>query len=449
MLKQHYSEIIIGAGIAGLSYAYKSEADFLLIERSSQLGGSWQSRNYKNSTYEFGPNSFMNRSEGLEEMIDTIGFRDQVISHDFKKSKRYLCQNDQLKLASPRSLIFSDLLSLQAKLSVLREAFLSNKSQSDDESIHDFISRRFNTELADLLGHALKGIWAGDAKMLSAQAALPFLRDLEASYGSIFAGLLKKPKAPKKQTNTLQTCSFINGMSSFCEALGTYIGEEQILRETDARLLSYDGERYLLEINSQQITCDHLILSTKAYQAAEFLSLVYPNLGELLNRIYYADIELSAFTLGRNLIKPSLIKTFDAFGFINANPDSSLMGTIFSSELFPERQLERELLFTSFSRPSVAGSQSPANELSRILQAYVSTKLRVEDFKLIDQQLFKQAIPQYNIGYLSIMSQINNELPSSLKLLGNYIGGVAFKDTIKRSFALACQVKSSSARMAL
>ncbi|MDA1020024.1 MAG: protoporphyrinogen oxidase [Cyanobacteria bacterium] len=447
MLKQHYSEIIIGAGIAGLSYAYKSTSDFLLIEKSSQLGGSWQSRNYKNSIYEFGPNSFMNRSEGLEEMIDTIGFRDQVISHDFKKSKRYLCQNDQLKLASPGSLIFSDLLSLPAKLSVLREPFLSNKSQSDDESIHDFISRRFNAELADLLGHALKGIWAGDAKMLSAQAALPLLKDLESNYGSILAGFIQKPKSSKQHSKTLQTCSFIKGMSSFCEALGAYIGEEAILRGADARLISYDGERYLLEINSQQITCDHLVLATKAYQAAEFLSVVYPKLSELLNRIYYADIELNAFSLSRNLFNPNLLKTFDAFGFINANADSSLMGTIFSSELFPERRLANELLFTSFSR--FARSQSPANELTRILQPYINTKLKVDDFKLIDQQLCKQAIPQYNIGYLSIISQINNELPASLKLLGNYIGGVAFKDTIQRSFELAGQAKSSSARMAL
>lgn len=435
----HIPQIIIGAGIAGLSYAHRCPEDFLLVESRAELGGSWQSYGYKNSLYEFGPNSFMNRCPELDEMIDACGMREQLVSHEFKKSKRYLYQDGKLKPVGPKELIFGDLLSARTKLSVLTEFWRRNQARSEDESMHEFFSRRFSNELADFLGHAVKGIWAGDATQLSIAAALPGLQQAEAKHGSILSGLLRS-KAPhndsKKQK--LATCSFLHGMSSFCEALGDYIGREKIITEAETQVLSYDGELYHLEINGVKYSCKKLVLACKAYQAADLLAAIKPGLAESLNQIEYADIELTALSLKKDFLRDEAHSVLDAFGFINADSSLNTLGVIFSSQLFEERRLEDEFLFTSFGRGHASHSGA-AEELKTILQAYASTDLKTKDFKLVNQLSLSRAIPQYNIGYSKILRAIESELDSNLVLIGNYIGGVSLKDTIVRSFEQASQ----------
>lgn len=432
---QHYSQIIIGAGIAGLSYAYRCPEDFLLVESQSVLGGSWQSHFYKNSVYEFGPNSFMNRCNELDEMIDACGMREQVLSHPFSKSKRYLYQDGKLKPVSPRSLILGDLLSFKTKFAVLSEFWRHNRTQSQDESIHEFFSRRFSPELANLVGHATKGIWAGDVHKLSAAAALPGLYKAEQEYGSVLKGMMHQTKKPKSKTK-LATCSFINGMSSFCEALGNHIGREKIITEADTKILDYDGELYHIEINSQKFTCNKLVLACKSYQAASLIQIIKPKLSEALNKIEYADIELNALSLNKNLLRQESWSKLEAFGFINADPHLKTLGVIFSSQLFSERNLTDEFLFTCFGR-GYEGQLAAATELKNILQTYGVRDLKSQDFQLINQVKLSRAIPQYNIGYLASLEQINAELDPSIVLLGNYIGGVSLKDTIVRSFEFA------------
>jgi oxygen-dependent protoporphyrinogen oxidase len=463
-MAQNYSYIILGAGIAGLSFAYKLKQkgiSFLLVENSGQVGGNWKSFPHKNSIYEFGPNSFMNRCPALEEMIDTIGFRDQVISHSFKDSKRYLYSQNKLKAVGPQELILSDLLSMEAKLAILTEPFKRSAATSSDESIYDFISRRFNNQLADFVSYALQGIWAGDARQLSARSALTKLYEAEEQYGSVIGGMIMgkvngqwstvngntRNKIPVHRSPStaepLETCSFKHGMQSFCVALADWLNQDNILFNSSTKITMLSDHGCTLEINDKNFHADNLVIATKAFEAADLLNPVSPELAQALDSIYYAPISLYAYTLTQSIFTERGHKMLNAFGYINGTKNKSILGTIFSSQLFKERNLDDEYLFLSFAKP-LADAQGLmpnatwellSSELIKVFQPYANKLLELKDFNLVNSKTINRAIPQYNIGYSQISENIDKELTKfpRLTLVGNYRGGVSLADTIARA----------------
>ena len=63
----------------------------------------------------------------------------------------------------------------------------------DDESVDDFLSRRFGRKVARVLGTAIvHGIWAADSRELSVRASFPSLWDVEErGWGGVMRGILR------------------------------------------------------------------------------------------------------------------------------------------------------------------------------------------------------------------------------------------------------------------
>lgn len=81
--------------------------------------------------------------------------------------------------------------------SVVREPFKRRNRfpGAEDESVDEFLSRRFGSEFARVFGSALvHGIYAADSRKLSLRAAFPSLWNAEdRGRGSIVTGLLRAP----------------------------------------------------------------------------------------------------------------------------------------------------------------------------------------------------------------------------------------------------------------
>ena len=99
--------------------------------------------------------------------------------------------------------IFSKLL-----WSILHDLFIEGRPASlQDESVGDFISRRFHPNLADnIVSAVLHGIYAGDIYSLSAKSLLPMLWEAEALFGylgTVIGGLweMKNKGYHELQTN--------------------------------------------------------------------------------------------------------------------------------------------------------------------------------------------------------------------------------------------------------
>jgi protoporphyrinogen/coproporphyrinogen III oxidase len=459
--KNHiHKNVVIGAGIAGLSCAYKLQKlgeEFLLIEASNKVGGNWSSHKYLNSVYELGPNTLINRSSILRSIITELGLETEVLSETFKNSTRYLYLDQKFYEigSNPLKVLMSGILSPWAIIRASFEVLVPRFLESSDESVYDFITRRFGKDIAErIIGPALQGIWAGDINTISSKFALKNLVALERKYGSVIKGALYSRKEKNKKTSSLNhidlaTISFRQGLEYLTNSLVNFLDKESVLLGKSVSTLqvmvddtkSNKSQVYNLKLeDGTKLQAKNVFFATKAYQAATLIEPFSLSLSKKLNQIYYAPIFLLSFTLAKDLFENKKPK---GFGFISAEKKDLVLGTIFSSELFPERSLNNEYLFTVFLGGAKNSLVLDLNESDLILSALEEEKkifkntfgifLRDEDFNIVASKMINKAIPQYNVGHAELISQIKSELEnfSGLHLLGNYIDGVSVADVLE------------------
>jgi protoporphyrinogen/coproporphyrinogen III oxidase len=447
---QFYDEIIIGAGVAGLTLAYKlkkQEKNFVLLETSNRVGGSFCTKAYKNSLYEFGPNTFLSNHDEVMELVREIDLEADILATGFKDSRRFLFFNGDLHEVESgiRFLLNTKLISLKSKLSLLKEPFI--KALKKDESVHEFISRRLGEEFSEnVVSSFLQGIWGGDSRKLSARAALKFFKEKEERYGSIFSGLIKTSQKKSKR-KPLKIQSFKNGMTMFPERLAERAGRENILLDTSIQAIWREGENFRIKFlrhgQEEIYESSKLRIASKGYEASGLLEDLNPKLSSLLSEIEYAPVALLALSLP----KDSLVEVLDGFGFLFATAEESKsLGSIWSSELFPERNLEDEYLMVCLAggaKNTDIRTMSETELVNHIideqipvLSKYANRMLSKLDFKVVDYKFIDKAIPQYNLGHPERLEKIEAELENfpGLYLYGNYLYGVSVADTIKRSF---------------
>lgn len=427
---KQYEVIVVGAGIAGLYASYKLEKlgyEVLLLEASQRLGGTWESKQYKSSIYELGPNTILDRSEVLNNLIQELGLKPISKNH-----AKYIYLFGKLKkISNPIQLLFSDLLSLKSKIMILFEAF-RNFDIYPEESVHDFFVRHFGLEFVhNLLNPMLKGIWAADIQQLSMPAALPRIyNSIKKSKGSIIRAFFKL--SPKTKT-----ISFEKGLSTLTEALGAKI--KSILFEHELESIVYKDNRFSLQVKTKdsllEFQTKQVILACPSHKLIKACQSLDPSLSRLLEQIHYAPIFLQVFTLPKKIFK-----TINAFGFVSAHSSHFTLGTIFASEIFDSRSLEDEVLFVSFMGGAKQAQildfdkddlwQICCNEHKEIFDN--EYKIKIEDFVNIDSKFIPKALPQYNLGHLGLVNEIQKIALNypCLKLLGNYLYGASIPDTL-------------------
>ncbi len=445
--------LVIGAGLAGLSCAYALKQAGLavqVLEKSDRLGGNIDTRSYEGIVYEYGPNSFMNSSAELMALVTELGLEPELIETKFSESKRYLYKDSRLLEVSPLSLLFSPLLSWGAKLRILGEPWCPKLSR-DEETVYDFMQRKFGTEPAELLASFLRGVWGADSRRLSSRAALSKLVAMETEHGSILRALLSMRKQPRA---SLATCSFRKGMVQLIDALADNIAKTSLT----ARFCAVNHEcredgllRRYAPRNDVKI-----VLATKANEAADILSSGLLDLDRdwalelawLLRQINYAPIYLVSLAFSQDLLR----KPLSGFGFLShINSGLETLGTIWSSELFTERNIPNQHLVTSYFSPQLEEdldllrSRAIAEQI-QVLQPYAKRTLTIADFTVVDSKYIEAAIPQYELGMPEIVAAIETKLAKQdqLYLVGNYLHGISLEDLIKRSNAVAKKIVSSS-----
>ena len=433
---------ILGAGITGLSFAYylskyHPNVEFVILEESGRAGGVVFSEKKEECVFEWGPRGVRPKGKGqiVLELAEELGLWEALVFADDKAKKRYLYHDGKLQVLphSLRSFLFSPYLKLFLK------AFYKDiraVKHNEDETIANFVDRHFGVEFRNLFFDSMvSGIWAGDVEKMSVSATLPLLKELERKNGSVIKALSSHKamsvdsKQYSKDITSKALFSFKDGLQTIVEALKEHL---QAHIEYDVKLDQIDfSEQVEIVINGESRFVDELISTIPAHKLSVY---VKSDLSALLNSIHYSPVAV----LNLKLLKSEL--DFDGFGFLVPSKENSVvLGMVANSNTFPQHAKGNWMVNTVM----MGGTRYTVEELRRLnlkseSKAFLeqvfgkAITIESEELKLIDK-----AIPQYELGHLDKVRQIEELSPKNFTILGNYMYGVSLIDIVSKSKELA------------
>ena len=460
MSSLHCDVLVLGAGISGLSAAFRlhqQHVDILVAERAERVGGVITTRAQDGYRWEEGPNSFTPSPE-LLNLIADAGVADRLVWAD-GKLPRFVYLNGSLTPVpmTPPDLIKSNLLSFGAKLRALFGilGFGPNAPKDKEETVEEFFARQLGPQVVDrLVGPFTSGVYAGSTQQLSASAAFPKVADLERDYGSIIAGVIRSPKKakppisdkidPKPQRGQLG--NFKEGLQTLPDAIAAQLGDALKL-QWEATQVVREGDRYVTTFQTpaglQTIASKAMVVTVPAYRAASLLKSMDEALATELASIPYPHV--AAVTLAYPA--EALPQPFSGFGqLFPRGAGIRTLGTIWTSSLFPGRAPEGYQCTLSY----IGGATDPDisklsdQDVANVVHGDLQKTLLVNDAepKVMGVRRWGQAIPQYTLGHRQRIARMNEILADypGMKLCSNYLDGVSLGDCVRRGEGRATEL---------
>ena len=447
------SVAVVGGGVAGLAAAYRLSMQahaVTLYEATARVGGVVRSERRDGYLAEAGPNSLSEPDPSVRGLLDELGLTSRQLEAPRAASNRYIVRDGRL-IALPRSpsgLLTTRAFSGWGKLRVLREPFVAPGDPARDESIADFVSRRFGRELLDYAaGPFVGGIHAGDPETLSMRHAMPRLFALEREHGSILRGVLARRRAARTGGGVAPeapgpSVSFPEGMGEIPNALARCLGD-RVRTAAPVEAIIPDKAGWTVRTGGVDTRYDAVVCATPAHVFGG-LRLGGDAGGRLaeLATIAYAPVAVVVLGFRRDEVAHPL----DGFGaLVPAVERRRLLGVLFSSTLFPGRAPDGFVTLTAF----VGGARQPglaaldADALVSLVRRELEDLLGARGEPTFRQVVaWPQAIPQYVLGYerwLALIDEVETANPG-LALAGSYRGGIGLGDALRSGLEAARRV---------
>ncbi len=454
--------VIVGAGISGLSVAYRllqalPQAEVTVLEQRDRPGGTVWTEHADGFQVETGANGFLDTKPATLQLCRDVGLGDRLIPAGEAAGKnRYLFLGDRLRALPGGLLSFvgSDLLSWRGKLGLVLERFRRCPPPAADESIDAFARRRAGDEAASVFADALvTGIYAGDPTLLSVRATFPRLATLEREHGSVLKGLARAARQRRAEARARgeayqrpgRMWSFREGMRLLIETLRERLGRRLLTGVDARRVIRAEGTPdWVVEAEGKdRWQADAVVLACPAYRQAGLLADLDGELASLIGGIAYNRVAVIAVGYRREDVPGAL----DGFGFIAPQRlRRDVLGVQWCSSIFPERAPPGAVLLRAmcggWHRAEVAGWDEP-----RLLQA-VRDELR-RAMRIAAEPVFHRvirwdrAIPQYHLGHLERVARIEALAArhGGLFLGGNAYRGVALNDCTEQGEILAGRLR--------
>ncbi|HKW34218.1 MAG TPA: protoporphyrinogen oxidase [Candidatus Acidoferrum sp.] len=460
--------VVIGAGISGLACAHRLKQLGLrprVLEATERPGGKIATVRKDGFLFETGP-QFPRFPSHVWQLVRDLNLGGEFVAGD-PKAKRYIFRNDRLHLApfSPGGLITTQLVGLKSKLRILAEPFGYSRPPDQEESLAEFVQRKFGEEiLENLVDPIVSTVFLSDARRMGMESAFPALVEWERSQGSLVRGALRarrskqdnskpagpsQPPAPRKDANgeilrvtdSLPTLgSFRSGMATLPERLAERLqGEitykvcvESVSRSQESAGTSKPAWQIRLS-SGEQITAQYLVLAVPAHVAVKLLETSAPQLASQLKDIEYAPICVVSSAYERSKVANRL----DGFGFMVPRREGlNTICTFWNSSLFAGRAPERAVLITSFAAGEAIGKLGPATdeECVRTVEAENARILGISGeamTRVVSRD--PHALPQYKVGHAARVADIYRILRGlpNLYLAGNFLKGRSIGDCVE------------------
>jgi oxygen-dependent protoporphyrinogen oxidase len=469
--------VVIGAGISGLACAYRLKRlgiPSLVLEARERAGGLIATIRRNGFLFETGPQC-PRFPPSVWQLVRELNLDTEFVAGD-PGAKRYIMRDGRLHRApfSPGGLIGTRLVGLGSKIRILIEVFGASRPPASEETLADFVQRKFGAEVLDyLVDPVISTVFFGDAHKMGMESAFPALVEWERKHGSLARGAIRARKskrlAPRRDTSPQQAGtkpdretlrvtdalpslgSFRSGMAALPERLASELREE--IRYS-AAIACVEQVRnggnatkpgWQISLSSgERVAAEHLILAVPAYAAAQLLANAAPQLAIPLKAIEYAPASAVASAYDCSQVANPL----DGFGFMVPRREGmETICTFWNSSLFPGRAPAGKLLMTSFAGRGANESGLAMNKerYAEIIEAENARTLGIKGPPL-DRVEWKdsRALPQYNVGHAQRVTEIQNILRTipNLRIVGNFLRGRSIGDCVDIAFAAAQDLHS-------
>jgi oxygen-dependent protoporphyrinogen oxidase len=462
--------IIIGAGISGLTCAYYLQQWNLpmpVLEAFGRPGGLISTTCRDGFLFESGPQS-PRFNELLWKLIGELNLEREFIPGD-PKAKRYIVKNGHLCKApfSLGGLITTRLFGLRSKLRILGEPLGLSHPPAKEETVADFMLRKFGQEILDyLVDPIVATVFFGDAQKMGMESAFLALVRWERESGSLARGAIAARRRSSREramrgansrglgqrvTDSLPALgSFRQGMGVLTDALAEKLAENILFGAKVVSIMQAAGNSehpgcWIVRLQGgEEFAAENLVMAVPSYAAARLLESFAPHISSLLGGIPHTPMAVVCAGYDRSTMRHQL----DGFGFMVPRREGLItFCTIWNSSLFEGRAPEEKVLMTSFVQASGESDLSgfPDDVLAEMVGAETE-KILGATGRLVEQQVWKypRALPQYNLGHAEKIAAIRNALNAfpNLYLAGNYLDGRSIGECAQTGFRVAESLRS-------
>ena len=459
--------VVIGGGISGLAAAHRllerstdastTRLEVQLLEGSSRVGGTIRTRERDGFLLETGPDSFISEKPEALELARRLGLEDRLIQTNNAHRRSFIVRQGRLlpvpegfQLLAPSRLwpfVTSPIFSWAGKARMALELLLprrTNTNGSSDESLAEFVRRRFGQEaLVRMAQPMVGGIYTADPEKLSLKATMPRFLEMERKHRSLIWAMWNNRRRITREESQGTSgaryslfLSFDEGMQLLSDTLAQRLPTEVLRLKAKVEQVSFDREKkeWVIRVDgSEAIRADALCVALPGYAAGALLKEVDEQLAAELEAIPYASTATINFGWRREDIPHPL----DGFGFVVPFAERrAILACTFTSVKFRGRAPEGHALLRAF----VGGALQPEmfaldeEEMTRRVLRDLRELLGIEKpplFSVVEK--WPRSMAQYMIGHLERVARIKQRVYAlgTLQLAGNAYHGAGLPDCIR------------------
>ena len=464
-----------------------------LFEGSDRVGGVLETIHDGHYLIERSADNFATLIPNALELSRRCGLAAELISPEANNRQALVLHKGVLRpipvgfsLMQPTrigSILTTRTLSWSAKLRLLGEFWIPRRAVDEDESLESFSTRRLGRETYEnLVEPIVSGIFTADPATLSMRATMPQFVEMEQRAGGLIRGHLaarkKDAAAAARRASGARYDQFVaprQGMSWWVDALAQRLPAQTLKLNTPVQSLriqpsrphdaerratlpntpvqslrmqpgptshAADGQtkdaeaggRWRLETASESLMFDGVICSAPAATTARLLGESLPAAATIVAGISYASSAVVAMVVDRT----ALPGRTDAFGLIvPRKARRQTLAISFTSNKYPGRVPTGEILLRIF----LGGALSPETVELSDSQLLELAHAELRDIlgwsgsaaKWQGVMRWREAMPQYVLGHLDRMQQLQHELSAfpTLKLCGAGYAGVGIPQCVR------------------
>jgi protoporphyrinogen/coproporphyrinogen III oxidase len=429
--------VIIGAGISGLAAAYELVRRGIVpvvLEASDRPGGLILTDRDGPLVIDGGPDSMLvAKSAGLE-LCEELGLTPRLIRTLPPRTACVLRSGRLHAIPQPAvlglpltwgALARASMISPGGRFRMALEPFMPPRPK-DDESISEFVGRRFGREAVQYLADPLlAGIHAGDPARLSMHALFPSVVEAERATGSVGRGL-RRVGPPTRAPEGLFV-SLPRGMQELVEALSAALPAGTIrLSSPVSGIQPSAGGLFDVRAAQESLSARSVILAAPAWSAASMVAPLDPELSSRFAEIPYSSTAIVVLAYAREQVTRPVAGS----GFVvpRAESASVLAGTWITSK-WEGRAPAGQVLMRLF----VGGARDPAavdrsdTELIEQAVAFLAPIAGLAGRPALARVYrWQRASAQHEVGHLSRMRAIEHLLA---RQPGLFVTGSGFRVT--------------------